>query len=152
MIVCHERIINVATPDKPVIATDKQPDNPTGLNWPRRLASGRDRMGWTQRDAIAALRELSDEALPDTNSMLRMWRRWEAGENEPGHRYASLLDELFGEAFPVDDDEDLVELTSQIRDSVVSGDDLDVMQQRIDQLCVDYRSADPTNLRLKAAS
>ncbi len=133
-------------------ATDKTPDNPTTLNWPQRLTEGRDRNGWTQRDAITALRELADEELPDTASMLRMWRRWEAGENEPGNRYATLLDELFGEAFPVDEDEDLVELAAQIRGSVVSADDLDVMQDRIDQLSVDYRSADPTKLRLKAAS
>ncbi len=127
-------------------ATDKTPDNPTTLDWSQRLADGRDRMGWTQRDAISALRDLADEELPDTASMLRMWRRWEAGENEPGKRYATLLDELFGEAFPVDEDEDLVELAAQIRDSVVSADDLDVMQDRIDQLNVDYRSADPAML------
>lgn len=52
----------------------------------------------------------------------------------------------------LDDDEDLVELAAQTRDSTIEAGDLDAMQHRIDQLCVDYRSADPTKLRLKAAS
>ena len=133
-------------------ATDKPADNPTTLDWSQRLQGGRERHGWTQRDAIESLRTLSGEELPDTDSMLRMWRRWEAGENEPGNRYQRLLDELFGEAFPVDEETDLVQLTEQIRDSVVSNEELDTMQQRVDQLCVEYRSGDPAKLRLQAAS
>lgn len=151
-IIGHRNIINSEAPDKPVTATDKPTDKPTALDWPKRLTDGRDRNGWAQRDAINALRELADEELPDTTSMLRMWRRWETGENEPGNRYASLLDELFGETFPVDENEDLTQLAAQIRDSIVSVEDLEAMQQRIDQLCMDYRSAQPTKLRLRVAS
>jgi hypothetical protein len=51
--------------------------------WARRIAAERKARGWSQSAAIAALRGLCPEELPSDESLLREWKRLEAGETMP---------------------------------------------------------------------
>lgn len=62
--------------------------------WAERIRQERARRGWTQRQAIAAMRSVSDVELPADDSMLRMWKRWERGDVVP-QRYRHLIARTF---------------------------------------------------------
>ena len=49
-------------------------------SWARRIRSERLARSWSQPDAIRALRAHAQEQLPADASLLRNWKRWEAGE------------------------------------------------------------------------
>src|SRR5271169_5475953 len=56
--------------------------------WARRMYNERLARGWSQADAVKAMRahyshEHSTKGLPDSASLLRQYKRWEAGEVEP---------------------------------------------------------------------
>jgi hypothetical protein len=59
--------------------------------WARRMLSERQARGWSQADAIKAMRAHApvdprthvQVELPSTSSLLRQYKRWEAGEVEP---------------------------------------------------------------------
>jgi hypothetical protein len=61
--------------------------------WARRIRAEREARGWSQADAVHALRAHGDQQTPGQESLLRQWKRWEAGVVEPGH-YQALLDGL----------------------------------------------------------
>jgi hypothetical protein len=109
--------------------------------------------GWSQSDAIAALRGHSPAELPSDESLLRQWKRWEAGETMP-QWYRPLIAALFGTIehamFPQAgrynrDREvaevsglDMVELLQRLRTSAVDGATLDALRITIERLCCEY--------------
>ncbi len=71
----------------------------------QRLRSEREARGWTQREAIRRLRQLAATELPSDESLIRNWKKWEAGNHQPDDFYRPLIAKLFGTAtstlFPV---------------------------------------------------
>jgi len=66
--------------------------------WARRIRAERIAHKWSQRDAVRALRAQAGktEKLPADSSLLRNWRRWEAGEAEPDDFHRPLIAKTFG--------------------------------------------------------
>lgn len=139
--------------------TDDQ-DRPA---WAERLRSERLARGWTQADAVAAMRTFSDQPLPD--GLLDQWKRWERGRNRPDEFYrpiiaatiGTVVDSIFGESKPVrprmTDDMlrvrsgmDTHELVQRIRQSSVNSSTVDALSLTVEQLCCDYASSEPSEL------
>ena len=104
-------------------------DRPT---WARRMLNERQARGWSQADAIKAMRAHApadprthvQAVLPSTSSLLRQYKRWEAGEVEPDRGkaelfYKPIIAKMFGTVthamFPVagrrDGDTDVLAVT-----------------------------------------
>ena len=54
--------------------------------WARRITREREARSWSQADAVRAMRAHAPGELPDS-SLLRQWKRWEAGEVMPSEFY-----------------------------------------------------------------
>lgn len=63
--------------------------------WARRIAAERAAREWSQRDAVRALRGHSKDELPADDSLIRQWKRWEAGQI-PNEFYRPLIAAVFG--------------------------------------------------------
>ena len=48
--------------------------------WARRMTNDREARGWSQAEAVRAMRAHAPGELPNDPSLLRQWKRWEAGE------------------------------------------------------------------------
>jgi transcriptional regulator with XRE-family HTH domain len=129
--------------------------------WARRIRAEREARGWSQADAVHALRAHGDQQTPGQESLLRQWKRWEAGVVEPGH-YQALIARTFGTAtaviFPPDrgaaDSEllaasgmDTLELVARLRGSDISDSTLDGLAVVVDKLGVDYSREPAEQLR-----
>jgi hypothetical protein len=74
---------------------------------------------WSQSYAVKTMRLHAPEQLPSDGSLLRQWKRWEAGEVMPGEFYQPIIAALFGTIthamFPVapnrETDSEMVALT-----------------------------------------
>lgn len=64
--------------------------------WARRLREERLARDWSQAQAVRAMRAHSDVELTSEASLLRSWKRWEAGESEPDSFNKPLLAKTFG--------------------------------------------------------
>ena len=66
--------------------------------WARRMTNEREARGWSQAEAVRAMRAhaAADEKLPETASLLRQWKRWEAGEVTPSDFYQPIIARTFG--------------------------------------------------------
>ncbi len=130
------------------------------------MRSERDARGWSQAEAVRALRAKSSQNLPTDSTLLRNWRRWESGESRPDDFYAPLIAAAFDSvtaAFfpkvrPSRDDElltatgmDTLEFMGRLRMSDVSTATLDAVRITAQRLCCDYASADPHTLHREAA-
>jgi hypothetical protein len=70
---------------------DDRPD------WARRIRAERLARGWSQAVAVEALRaHAPSKGLPSNASLLRNWKRWEAGEVEPDDFCKPLIAVTFG--------------------------------------------------------
>jgi transcriptional regulator with XRE-family HTH domain len=58
--------------------------------WARRITREREARGWSQAEAVRALRVHSPGTLPAEGNMLRQWKRWEAGEVMPSEFYRQI--------------------------------------------------------------
>lgn len=112
---------------------------------------------------MAALRAQCADPLPADSSLLRNWKRWEAGDSEPDAFYKRLIAKTFGTVtaavFPIsvhrgDDAEllhatgmDTVELLARMRACDVSPATLDAVRIAADRLCCEYPYAPPQQLR-----
>jgi transcriptional regulator with XRE-family HTH domain len=131
--------------------------------WAERLRSERLARGWSQADAVAAMRTFSQRPLP--NSLLDQWKRWERGRNKPDEYYrpiiaatlGTVIDSLFAEPRPVrprTTDDVLVvrsgmdthELVQRLRHSSVNDSTLEALDLTVEQLCCDYAASDPYQL------
>ena len=64
--------------------------------WARRMAREREARDWSQADAVGAMRLHADKQLPDDASLVRQWKRWEAGEITPSDFYQQIIAATFG--------------------------------------------------------
>ena len=132
--------------------------------WAQRLHRERLARGWSQSDAVAAMRTFSDVPLPE--GLVDQWKRWERGRNKPDEFYRPLIaatlgtvvESIFGEkrvpfrAQTTDDllirrsGMDTLELVQRIRRSSVDDSTLDALDLTVQQLCCDYVRRDPHEL------
>lgn len=130
--------------------------------WARRIRAEREARDWSQADAVRALRSHGDRQIPAQESVLRQWKRWEAGEVEPDPRYKALIARTYGTAtaviFPPDrgasDSEllaasgmDTLEVIARLRGSDISAATLDALAITVDKLGVDYSREPAEQLR-----
>jgi tetratricopeptide (TPR) repeat protein len=122
--------------------------------WARRMYNERQARGWSQADAIRAMRAHSAKELPGNASLLRQYKRWEAGEITPKEFYQPIIAETFGTVrhamFPVapkrDADADVLavtgmdtlELVSRLQRSDLDQATLDGLRIMADRLCSEY--------------
>jgi transcriptional regulator with XRE-family HTH domain len=64
--------------------------------WAQQILAARQVRDWSQADAVRELRTVSAEPLPDDETMIRQWKRWESGKTMPGAFYKPLIANLFG--------------------------------------------------------
>ncbi len=60
------------------------------------MAREREARDWTQADAVAAMRLHATKQLPEDSSLIRQWKRWEAGEVTPSDFYQPIIAATFG--------------------------------------------------------
>ena len=132
--------------------------------WARRMYNERQARGWSQAEVIRAMRahytrEHHAKDLPGDASLLRQYKRWEAGEVEPDHGraepfYKPIIAATFGTVthamFPVapkrDADSDVLavtgmdtlELVSRLQRSDLDQATLDGLRIMADRLCSEY--------------
>ena len=122
--------------------------------WARRMYNERQARVWSQADAIRAMRAHSAKELPSTPSLLRQYKRWEAGEVTPNDFYQPIIAETFGTVthamFPAapkrDADADVLavtgmdtlELVSRLQRSDLDQATLDGLRIMADRLCSEY--------------
>jgi hypothetical protein len=126
--------------------------------WARRMANERAARGWSQADVIRAMRAHyasthAAKELPGTSSLLREYKRWEAGEVQPNEFYQPIIAATFGTVthamFPVAsrrDEADLLalagmdtlELVSRLQRSDMDPATLDALRIMADRLCSEY--------------
>jgi tetratricopeptide (TPR) repeat protein len=133
--------------------------------WAHRIREARSANGWSQAEAIRALQASTDKHLPEQNSLIRMWKRWEAGDSEPDDFYKPLIAKMFGTVtaafFPrptrngsedyllSDTGMETLEIISRLRASDVSSSTLDALRVTVDRLCCEYPFADPAQLQVE---
>ncbi|MDG6110531.1 XRE family transcriptional regulator [Dactylosporangium aurantiacum] len=141
---------------------DEQRDAVDVPGWSRRIRAERTARGWSQSQAVEALRAHAGEnaRLAEKTSLLRNWKRWEAGDAEPDAFYKPLVAETFGTVtaafFPAPRPEhpavlgntgmDTLELISRLRVSDVSPAVLEGMHAAVEQLNNDYSHMEPAVL------
>ena len=121
--------------------------------WARRMSNERRARGWSQAEAVRAMRSQSPTELPSQQSMLRQWKRWESGEVFPGV-YQTAIAATFGTAthamFPVPSQRDAesdilavtgmdtLELVGRLQRSDLDQATLDGLRIMADRLCSEY--------------
>ncbi|MCX5121241.1 XRE family transcriptional regulator [Micromonospora sp. NBC_00362] len=133
--------------------------------WARRIRNERAARGWSQAEAVEALRAHASSELPSSGSLLRNWKRWEAGDAEPDDFYKGLIAVTFGTVtaafFPRrgrDDVDktlmagtglDTLEIVTRMRASDVSQATLEGLRITADRLCSEYPYTDSADLRVE---
>ncbi|MEV5938301.1 XRE family transcriptional regulator [Streptomyces sp. NPDC051994] len=121
--------------------------------WARRMAAERAARDWSQRDAVKALRAHAPTELPGEESMIRQWKRWEAGA-VPNDFYQPIIAATFGTVthalFPAPSRRDgngeilaasgmeTLEIVSRLNRSDVNDATLDALRITADRLCSEY--------------
>ena len=62
--------------------------------WAERMRRERKARGWSQSDAVHAMRTFSTFSLPE--GLVDQWKRWECGRNKPDEFYRPLIAATFG--------------------------------------------------------
>lgn len=127
--------------------------------WARRMANERTARGWSQAEAVRAMRAHASCELPSDGSLLRQYKRWEAGEVEPDRGkaepfYKPIIAKTFGTVthamFPVAPQHDAeadvlamagmdtLELVSRLQRSDLDQATLDGLRIMADRLCSEY--------------
>nr|WP_257018921.1 XRE family transcriptional regulator [Streptomyces sp. TLI_235] len=129
------------------------------------MTAERDARGWSQTDAIGALRAHSPKTLPEDPTMLRQWKRWESGEVVPSEFYQPLIAATFGTVthalFPVagrrDGNAEIVaasgmetlEIVSRLQASDVDNATMEALRITTDRLCSEYALLPSAQLALE---
>src|SRR5215831_5541614 len=129
--------------------------------WARRMTNDREARRWSQADAVRAMRAHAPGQLPGDASLLRQWKRWEAGEVMPSEFYQPIIAATFGTVthamFPVPSKRDTkgailatagmetLELVSRLQRSDIDEATLTGLRIATDTLCSEYRSRLPTS-------
>ncbi|SCG55418.1 hypothetical protein GA0070613_2541 [Micromonospora inositola] len=114
---------------------------------------------------MRAMRAHAAEQLPADSTLLRNWKRWEAGGSEPDAFYKALIAKTFGTvtaaffppATPHEADAELiagtgmetVEILARLRSSDVSNATLEALRITADRLCCEYPYMAPEQLRVE---
>ncbi|WP_424536836.1 hypothetical protein ACOZ38_44585 [Sphaerisporangium viridialbum] len=133
--------------------------------WAARLRTERRTRLWSQKDMAIRLRDAADartrDRLPQTDSLRRMIRSWEAGAHRPNELYATLYARAFGvgmselalttnersgNAAWCDDETDALELAQRAAASDVGSETLELLEQAVDDLAVAYPGTPPAEL------
>jgi tetratricopeptide (TPR) repeat protein len=133
--------------------------------WARRIRDERIARGWSQTDAIDALRAHAGGSVPAASSLVRNWKRWEAGDSEPDEFYKKLIAKTFGTVtaafFPRpghrNPESELLagtgmgtlEIVSRLRASDVSPATLEALRITADRLCSEYPYMSAEQLRIE---
>ncbi|MCM0675096.1 XRE family transcriptional regulator [Micromonospora phytophila] len=133
--------------------------------WAIRLRAERTARGWSQGEAVRAMRAHAAEPLPADSTLLRNWKRWEAGGSEPDGFYKALIAKTFGNVtaafFPPatthEADAELlagtgmetVEILARLRTSDVSTATLEALRITADRLCCEYPYMASDQLRVE---
>jgi hypothetical protein len=133
--------------------------------WARRITREREARGWSQAEAVRAMRAHASGELASDGSLLRQWKRWEAGEVMPGEFYRQIIAATFGtvthSVFPVaprrDADSELLaaagmdtlELVSRLQRSDVDEATLNGLRVTADALALDYPHKPPEQLLIE---
>lgn len=123
-------------------------------SWAWRIREERLAREWSQAQAVRALRAHSHEPLASDSTLIRNWKRWEAGDAEPDEFYKPLIAKTFGTVTgslfatrPSADDAhglaagtgmDTLEILSRLSLSDVSPATLDALSITTDRLCSEY--------------
>jgi transcriptional regulator with XRE-family HTH domain len=123
-------------------------------NWARRIRAEREARGWSQADAVRAMRAHSDKPLPDDASMIRQWKRWEAGSGSVSDFYQPLIASTLGTVthaiFPLpsrrDGEQEIItvsgmetlDIVNRLQRSDVDEATLDALRITTDRLCSEY--------------
>lgn len=132
--------------------------------WANRMKAEREARGWSQAAAIRALRAHSEVSLPNDQAMLRNWRRWESGKNQPDEFYAPLIAATFSTVtdafFPPARDHssdlivatglDTLEIVSRLHVSDLTPAAMDALWITVDRLCSEYPYMPPAQLQAEA--
>ncbi|WP_461033436.1 XRE family transcriptional regulator [Streptomyces mayteni] len=127
--------------------SDERPD------WARRIVAERQARQWTQLQAVQALRAHAPSELPSDDSMVRQWKRWEAGML-PGDFYGPIIAATFGTVthaiFPAPSHRDgnseiiaatgmeTLEILNRLNRSDVDEATLNALRITADRLCSEY--------------
>jgi tetratricopeptide (TPR) repeat protein len=135
--------------------------------WARRMTNERKARGWSQADAVRAMRAHAPGQLPNDTNMLRNWKRWESGDVEPDRGkakpfYKPIIAAMFGTVthamFPVPSQRDVdtdvlamtgmdtLELVSRLQRSDLDPATLDGLRIMADRLCSEYPFMPPDQL------
>lgn len=129
-----------------------------------RLKAERAARGMSQRDAVRRLRMCSSDELPSEESLIRNWKKWEAGDHLPDSFYRPLIAQMFGtvtaalfpEPAPSRDAAILaasgmstMEIVSRVRGSSIDNATLDALRITADQLCCEYSYMPSGQLRIE---
>ncbi len=60
------------------------------------MTNEREARGWSQAETVRVDAPALADQLPETPSLLRQWKRWEAGEVTPGDFYQPIIAAAFG--------------------------------------------------------
>jgi hypothetical protein len=120
----------------------------------QRMRAEREARNWSQRDAVRHLRMHSTEPLPAEDSLIRSWKKWEAGDHLPDSFYRPLIAEMFGTVtaamFPdppapatgpvllAASGMTTMEILARVRGSSVDSATLEGLRITADQLCCEY--------------
>jgi transcriptional regulator with XRE-family HTH domain len=136
--------------------------------WAQRIRAEREARGWSQQQAVDALRMTADRVLPDDASLLRTWKGWERGQHLPGPQYQREIAATFGTvsaiifgptavdpvyraaATAVEGGTDTLELVERLRRSDLDNATLDTLRIKVDRLCSEYVSLPAGELRREA--
>lgn len=120
--------------------------------WARRLRDERQARGWSQAQAVRAMRAHADGELTSDSNLVRNLKRWEKGEAEPDAFYRPLLARTYGTVTaalfpaPATPDERLLsatgmgtlEIVQRLRASDVTDTTLAALELTVDRLCSEY--------------
>ena len=130
-----------------------EPMTTSAMTVANRLKSERTARGMSQRDVVRRMRMYSTAELPTEDSLVRNWKKWEAGEHVPDSFYQPLIAKVFGtvtaalfpESTPSRDASILaasgmstMEIVSRVRSSSIDNATLDALRITADQLCCEY--------------
>jgi len=123
-------------------------DRPT---WAQRMVDERAARNWHPVDAVRAMVAHSDRRLPDEESLLRSWRRWENGtfprdyQDLIARTFGTVADAFFPRSLRDGRAEvlavsgmDTVDILARMRASDVDEATLDAIRITTDRLCSDY--------------
>lgn len=130
----------------------------------QRLVSERVARGKSQRDTIADLRIYAPFGLPDDESLLRSWKRWESGagvSSEYQKAIADMYGTVPGAIFPKSGErgmlrapgltgDDTLDLVQRLRVSSVDSTALESLRITVERLCSEYAYRPAAELRTEA--